>query len=141
MSFYFRGVEIREIDDALYAEWVARGNPKASIWTVLPETPTYNQQTHSVSWDGTQWVVSPLPQRTVPDAVDAHKFKIALRRNGLRAAFDTYLTTAGANEKDFWTSAPAIKKGSRYLDSLKTALSLTNAQVRNLLIAADDEQD
>lgn len=79
--------------------------------------------------------------KQVPDAVDAHKFKIALRRNGLRAAFDTYLTTAGANEKDFWTSAPTVKRGSRYLDSLKTALSLTNAQVRNLLIAADDEQD
>lgn len=79
--------------------------------------------------------------KQVPDVVDAHKFKIALRRNGLRAAFDTYLTTAGANEKDFWTSAPTVKRGSRYLDSLKTALSLTNAQVRNLLIAAGDEQD
>lgn len=79
--------------------------------------------------------------KQVPDVVDAHKFKIALRRNGLRAAFDAYLTTVGANEKDFWTSAPTVKRGSRYLDSLKTALSLTNAQARNLLIAAGDEQD
>lgn len=83
---------------------------------------------------------TPVPRR-VPESVDAHKFKIALRRNGFRAAFDTYLTAAGANEKDFWTSAPTIKRTSRYLDSLKTALSLTNAQVRALLIAADDEQD
>ena len=141
MSLYYRGDEIREIDDALYAEWVVRGNPKASIWARLPQTPAYNPQTHSVTWDGTQWVVSQLPQRTVPDAVDAHKFKIALRRNGFRAAFDAYLTTAGANEKDFWTSAPTVKRTSRYLDALKTGISLTNAQVRALLIAADDEQD
>lgn len=110
-------------------------------WIMRPDPPTYSPQTHSVTWDGTQWIVSPLPPRAVPDAVDAHKFKIAIRRNGFRAAFDTYLTTAGANEKDFWTSAPTIKRTSRYLDSLKTALSLTNAQVRALLIAADDEQD
>ena len=83
---------------------------------------------------------TPVP-RHVPEVVDAHKFKMALRRNGFRTSFDTYLTTAGANEKDFWTSAPTIKRRSRYLESLKTALSLTNAQVRNILIAADDEQD
>jgi len=107
-------------------------------WIVQPD---HDPTTHAVRWDGAQWVVSPLPPRAVPDMVDAHKFKIALRRNGFRATFDTYLTTAGANERDFWNSAPTIKRTSRYLDSLKTALSLTNTQVRNLLIAADDEQD
>lgn len=132
----YHGQPPRVTDDAeIIATLMRKG------WTVRPDPPAYDPQTHEVRWDGVQWAVSPLPPRAVPDVVDAHKFKIALRRNGFRATFDTYLTTAGANERDFWTSAPTIKRTSRYLDSLKTALSLTNAQVRNILIAADDEQD
>ena len=61
MSLYYRGAEIREIDDALYAEWGAAGNPKAGDWQPLPAQPAYNPQTHAVRWDGAQWVVEAIP--------------------------------------------------------------------------------
>ena len=61
MSLYYRGAEIREIDDALYAEWVAAGNPKASDWQPLPVQPEHDPQTHAVRWDGAQWIVEAIP--------------------------------------------------------------------------------
>jgi len=61
MSLYYRGAEIREIDDALYAEWVAAGNPKASDWQPLPAQPEFDPQTHAARWDGAQWVVEAIP--------------------------------------------------------------------------------
>ena len=61
MSLYYRGTEIREIDDALYAEWIAAGNPKASDWQPLPAQPEHDPQTHTVRWDGAQWIVEALP--------------------------------------------------------------------------------
>ena len=61
MSLYYRGTETREIDDALYAEWVAAGNPKASDWQPLPVQPEHDPQTHAVRWDGAQWVVEAMP--------------------------------------------------------------------------------
>lgn len=54
MSLYYRGTEIREIDDALYAAWVAAGNPKASDWTLAP-VPPYET---GCTWNGTQWIVA-----------------------------------------------------------------------------------
>ena len=61
MSLYYRGTEIREIDDALYAAWVAAGNPKAVDWQPLPAQPVHDQNTHTVRWDGAQWVVEAIP--------------------------------------------------------------------------------
>ena len=58
---YYRNTEIREIDDALYAEWVAAGNPKAAAWQPLPEPPAYDPATHHApQWDGAQWVDAPF---------------------------------------------------------------------------------
>jgi hypothetical protein len=56
MSRYYSGIDIREIDDALYAEWVAAGNPKAQQWTLLPPEPAPGPM-QTVRWDGTQWVI------------------------------------------------------------------------------------
>ena len=32
MSYYARGAEVRQIDPALFAAWVAASNPKATGW-------------------------------------------------------------------------------------------------------------
>ena len=60
MGYYYHAdpppSEVRVIDDALYAQWVADGNPKADWWVLIPDPPTPN-----ASWDGTQWVVPPPP--------------------------------------------------------------------------------
>ncbi len=71
MSLYYRGAEIREIDDALYAAWVAAANPKAADWTLLPDPPEHNPATHAVRWDGAQWVVEPIPVADAQASVGA----------------------------------------------------------------------
>ena len=61
MSLYYKLTEIREIDDALYAEWVAAENPKGTAWQPLPELPAYDPATHHApQWDGAQWVDAPF---------------------------------------------------------------------------------
>ena len=62
MSIYYaESGETREIDDALYAQWVAAGNPKAQVWTLRPDPPAHDPQTQTVRWDGAQWVVEAIP--------------------------------------------------------------------------------
>ena len=74
MSLYYRGTEIREIDDALYAAWVAAGNPKSGDWQPLPAQSVHDPQTHSIAWDGAQWVVSALPPP--PDDLQGEDLKV-----------------------------------------------------------------
>ena len=69
MSLYASGDgTIREIDDALYAAWVAAGNPKAAAWTLAPPRPSDNAE-----WTGSGWVIpEPSP---APQAVDASQLR------------------------------------------------------------------
>ena len=61
MSLYYKSTEIREIDDALYADWIVAENPKGTAWQPLPEPPAYDPATHHApQWDGAQWVESPF---------------------------------------------------------------------------------
>jgi hypothetical protein len=59
MGYYWHAgppPDLRVLDDTLYAEWVASGNPKAEWWTLIPDPPGPNYR-----WDGTQWVEIPPP--------------------------------------------------------------------------------
>ena len=71
MSLYYRGTEIREFDDALYAAWVAAGNPKAGDWQPLPAQPAHDPQTQTIRWDGAQWVVEAIPLDQIQAQVGA----------------------------------------------------------------------
>ena len=59
MGYYWHAgppPDLRVLDNTLYAEWVASGNPKAEWWTLIPDPPGPNYR-----WDGTQWVEIPPP--------------------------------------------------------------------------------
>ena len=76
MSIYYNASgETKEIDDVVYAAWIAAGNPKRDEWTLRPDPPAYDPATHSVSWDGAQWVVEAIPfnqiQAQIGSAVQA----------------------------------------------------------------------
>ena len=61
MSLYASGDgTVREIDDALYAAWVAAGNPKVAAWTLAPPRPSDN-----AVWTGGGWVI-PEPVEITP---------------------------------------------------------------------------
>ena len=74
MSTYYNGATVREIDDALFAEWLAAGNPKAQGWTLRPDAPAYDPATHQCAWDGSAWVVSALPV-VIPEEVTYRQAK------------------------------------------------------------------
>lgn len=137
MSIYYNAQgETREIDDALYAAWVAAGNPKASEWTLQPQAPAYDPQTHSVAWDGAQWVVSALPPPPVPQSVESHKIKIALTMLGWRAEIEELVATSSQSIKDAWT-APYMSRDSVLLNQCAMVLEKAGAQVDDLFRMAD----
>ena len=60
-TYYNASGEVREIDDALFAQWVAAGNPKAQGWTLRPDAPAYDAKTQQCAWVDGAWVVTELP--------------------------------------------------------------------------------
>jgi len=62
--------EVREIDDAIHAAWLAAGNPKADAWLKLPEKPDYDPDTQAepVPVNGA-WVTRNL----TPEEIGEHK--------------------------------------------------------------------
>lgn len=58
MAYYWIPTEqrVRQLDAALYAEWVATGNPKADYYTPIADPPGPNYY-----YDGTAWVAYPPP--------------------------------------------------------------------------------
>ena len=138
MSIYYNGAEVREIDDALFAAWVASGNPKASEWTLQPQPPAYDPQTHQATWDGAQWVVSALPPPPVPESVPAHHLRRALRAFGMLPSVVAYM--AGLPEDDemreSWEYAPYFRRDALGIEAARVALGLSVAQVDGLFVAA-----
>jgi len=138
MSIYYNGAETREIDDALYAAWVAAGNPKAQAWTLQPQPPAYDPQTHQVTWDGAQWVVSALPPPPVPESVPAHHLRRALRAFGMLAAVNAYMAALPDDDemRESWEYAPYFRRDALGIESARVALGLSVAQVDGLFVAA-----
>lgn len=131
MSLYYRGAEIREIDDALYAAWVASNNPKAHNWALLPPPPAYDPTTHDVSWNGTQWITALIPLR----AVSKYQLRAALKEQGRLQAFNTYITSLadGTFVKEKWENGRGMFGFNKpWCDAVKAGLGLTTAQMRAL---------
>ena len=131
MSIYYSTQgETREIDDGLYAAWVAAGNPKAQAWTLQPDPPAYDAQTHSVAWDGAQWVVSVLPLPPVPESVPAHHLRLALRQFGMLTAVNAYMACLGDDDemRESWEYAPYFRRDALGIDAARVALGLTSGQ-------------
>lgn len=134
--------ETREIDDALYAAWVAAGNPKAAAWTLQPQAPAYDPATHQCAWDGAQWVVSALPPPPVPESVPAHHLRRALRAFGMLTAVNAYMAGLGDDDemRESWEYAPYFRRDANGIESARVALGLTVAQVDALFVAAGNVQ-
>jgi len=135
VSLYYRGTEIREIDDALYAAWVAAGNPKAADWTLLPSAPSHDPATQTARWDGAQWVVEAVPV-VVPEEVDSLAFELTLHNLGLHAAVLAYVETLPPVEQIYWRRLPTMRRDSALIEAGRVALGLTSAQVDALFVAA-----
>lgn len=51
-----------EIDDAVWASWVATDHPKAKRYSPVPQQPVYDAATHTCEWGAGEWVVSLIPE-------------------------------------------------------------------------------
>lgn len=135
MGYYWIASEsqVTQLDDALYASWVASGNPKAAYYTPIPPPPG-----PGYTYDGTAWVAPPV---YVPQSVTRFQGKAALLAQGLlddveaavAASNDAYLQLA-------WADAISFERQSQMVASVASALGLTQAQVDDLFIAASQVQ-
>ena len=122
--------ELKQIDDATVAAWVAANNPKASSYTKLPDPPGPGAQ-----WNGSEWVLPPL---YVPQVVSRFQAKAALLQAGLLSQVEALI--AGPNTdavtKLAWAEAIEFYRNSPTILTLSTALGLTSQQVDDLFTTA-----
>ena len=140
MSTYFNaGGEVREIDDALMAEWIAAGNPKAQAWTKQPDKPAYNPATQQCVWDGAQWVVSAIVPE-VPAEVTMRQARLALLGAGKLALVDAAIDALPQPQRSAarieWEYSSAVQRHNGFVEALGPALGMTPEQIDALFVAA-----
>lgn len=124
MPYYYRSSshEVREMDAAFFAAWVAAGNPKAAEWAVIPDPPSSDAR-----WDGQQWV---LPAPYVPQSITRFQGKAVLTQRGLlgqveaavAASPDPYVALA-------WAECLTFERNSAMVLGITQQLGLTPAEV------------
>ena len=80
MSMYWQAGQFREIEDATVAAWVAAGNPKATGLVVVPEAPSYDPETQSLAFDGTDWVITARSAEEIAQALAARRANMSCSR-------------------------------------------------------------
>ena len=131
MGYYWIAAEskVTQLDNALYAQWVANGNPKASYYTPIADPPgpgyTYN---------GTAWVAPPV---YIPQQVTAFQARAALYNAGLLATVEAAVA-ASTDEvlKLAWGHALHFDRNSPTIAAMAAALGLSDTDVDNLFVAA-----
>lgn len=59
MAYYISTAnEVKQISAEFYADWVAKNNPKAQEYTLIPDPTTPYDY-----WNGTEWI-TPAPHNT-----------------------------------------------------------------------------
>lgn len=132
MAYYYRADtnEVRELDPAVIQAWVDTGNPKASLYTLIPDSPAPNAQ-----WDGSKWIV---PPPYVPQSVSRFQAKAALLNAGLLSQIEAIIAdpATDAMTKLAWAEAIQFERNSPTVLGLASALGLTDQQLDELFTAA-----
>lgn len=132
MAFYYRADsnEVREMDPAVIQAWADAGNPKADLYTLIPDPPSPQHR-----WDGTEWVAPPV---YVPQAVSRFQAKAALLNAGLLNQVEAIIAAPAtdAMTKLAWAEAIEFNRNSPTVLGLAQALGLTDQQLDDLFTAA-----
>ena len=127
----YPGQPPRVTDDAdVIATLVRKG------WTVRPDPPAHDPQTHAVRWDGAQWVV----EVRLPGTVSRYQIRRALRSLNRLTAFNNYIASLPADSavREKWEQgAQQFSFGRAWCISIRDGLGLTNAQIMALWRAAE----
>jgi hypothetical protein len=140
MTTYFNASgEVREIDDDLYAGWVAAGNPKAQGWTLRPDMPAFDAKNQQCAWVDGKWVVTDIPV-VVPESVTMRQARLALLGAGKLALVDAAIDGMPEPQKSAarieWEYSNEVQRHNSFVSALGPALGMTSAQIDQLFIAA-----
>jgi hypothetical protein len=144
MGTYYNAASgtIRLIDNAIFAAWVAAGNPKADGWVLIPDQPS-----PGATWDGTQWVEPPPPPPVVPREVTMRQARTVLlmtphpTAGNMLAAVNAALAgiadpvQRGLAELE-WEYSSVVQRDRGMVVQLAAGLGLTSQQLDQLFIAA-----
>ena len=88
------------------------------------------------------WVVTAAPEPPVPESVPAYHLRRALRAANKLSVYKTFVSAlTDEDAKDYWETANPIKRNSRYMPTLRAALSITNNKLDDIFIAAGNMAD
>jgi hypothetical protein len=131
MGYYYIAADSRvtTLDDALYAQWVANGNPKAEYYVPIPDPPG-----PGYTFDGTDWIAPPV---YIPQSVTRFQGKAALMQAGLLASVEAAVAASDdALLQLAWDEALTFERQSTMVTGLAAAIGLTEQQIDDLFVAA-----
>lgn len=138
MTLYYNTdtFELRDFSDSFMEELRTNGNPKFNQWTIAPPRPTEDHY-----WSSGSWVA---PNAAVPPTVSARQVRIWLIQNGISLSS----VEASINNiedpilkeitKVEWEYAPYIERNHPMLATLAQALGLTQEQLDQAFIQAQN---
>ena len=128
--------ELRELPDALLADWAEAKNPKLGLWLPAPEKPSAD-----ANWIDGAWVI-PAPVIPPVATISARQIRLWLIRQGIAltavdaaiAAIPDQMTRETVQVE--WEYAPYVERNHPMLIPLAAALGLTETQVDQAFIDA-----
>lgn len=134
MSYYYNANEgVRQLDDAVYAAWVASGNPKANYYAKIPDPPAPGYR-----FDGTEWVAPPVYK---PQQVTAYQARAALLAANLLDDVEAAVSVSpDRNLKLAWEHALHFERNHPMISGIAGALGLSDEQLDELFLNASQIQ-
>lgn len=145
MATYWKDGAFRDLDPALVAAWQAAGNPKAEGLVLVPEPPSYDPLTQTLSFEGADWVVG---ERT-PEAILAAKAairsgmscsraqgKLALLQSDLLATVEAWVAEQSQAAQIEYIDRGEWRRTWPLIEEARVALGLTDAQIDDLFTLA-----
>lgn len=82
-----------------------------------------------------------VPQARVADTVPMHCFLYGLREFGLRVQFERYFLAQEGHARDYWFSAPYVRKTSTYVQHLKGFFMLKDSDLDVIFTTANSIEE
>lgn len=85
----------------------------------------------------TATIAGTTPPLVVPTEVAARHFRKALRSHSKFAAYKTFLAgLVDEDSKDYWETAPTIRRNSRHTPAMRSAVGITANKLDEIFITA-----
>ena len=135
MAWYFNAAtgETKQLDDALYAAWLDKGNPKALSYALIPDPPA-----PGAWYDGSAWQVyePTIEQLREQMTCSPAQGRLALLNAGLLDAVEAWVATQSRAVQIEYASRTEWRRTWPLVISAGTTLGLTDTDLDALFAAA-----